>query len=85
MDHNHFSNPLFPQPKGGATRNLSNIGPEASEEKWFENVNGWMDARTKSNHNNSSWAYSGELKTILWYLETLWQTKQQDLKIPTDT
>ena len=35
MDRDHFSNLSFPQPKE-APHEMSNIGPEASEEKSFE-------------------------------------------------
>ena len=38
MDQDHFSNLSFTCPKG-STWNLSNIGPEASEEKSFEIIN----------------------------------------------
>ena len=37
MDRDHFSHLSFPQPKEAP--NLSNIGPEASEEKSFEILN----------------------------------------------
>ena len=39
MDRDHFSNLSFPQPKEAQHKNLSNNGPEASEEKSFEILN----------------------------------------------
>ena len=39
MDSNHFSNLSFPLPQEGSKWNLSNIGPEAPEEKSFEIIN----------------------------------------------
>ena len=55
MEHDHFSNLLFPQPKEAPIWNLSKIGYEASEEKSFEILNSFP-IQMYGAHTNAQWS-----------------------------